>query len=323
MLHILFLILKIIGILLLFILGLILFLLAVVLFVPVRYQVSADKAEQVRAEGRVSWIFGLIQIQGNYDGKQSGFDLFLFGKSLLHRQPKRKKTDQRQKKRKTDKPKKKVTEQSQEKQNVVTDPKLPDKAEQPEVTEQMKKPEQAEKSEQEENVTVTVQDIEKTPVKKQNVKEKAQKRYHEIRQKIAGFKKTGKRLTDRIKRIKTTVQRYLDFWHLEATQSAKKHVWKETRYLLRHILPRKIEGRITIGVEDPATTGQILGILYVMSAFAGNCLEINGDFEKAIFQGEFRLKGHVRICHIAKSAVSLLTDKKIRQTVQSFRKMAA
>ena len=76
-----------------------------------------------------------------------------------------------------------------------------------------------------------------------------------------------------------------------------------------------------IGLDDPAITGQVLGILYVLSAFTGNCLEIHGDFEKAILEGRFQINGHVRICHIAKAALSLFADKNIRRMVQSFRQM--
>ena len=112
MLHILFLILKIIGILLLVVLGLILSVLAVVLLIPVRYRVSAEKGSKIQAEGSLSWLMGMIRIQAGYDGGQTGIDLFLFGRSLLNRNPKKQKPGKRRKKRASEQPRK--TEQPQE-----------------------------------------------------------------------------------------------------------------------------------------------------------------------------------------------------------------
>lgn len=156
--------------------------------------------------------------------------------------------------------------------------------------------------------------LEKVPRKVQGI-------LQSIRQSFQRITEAGKKLSDRKEKLKTTAGRWLDFWNLEVTQAAKMHVLREIRYLLRHILPRKAEGQILIGMDDPATTGQVLGILYVLSAFTGNCLEINGDFERAVLEGRFQITGHVRICHIARAALSLLADKNIRQTVRSFRQM--
>ena len=91
MLHILFLILKIIGILLLIVLGIILSVLAIVLFVPVRYQLSAEKERKIQAKVWLSWLAGAIRIQAGYDEGKTGIDVFLFGRSLLNRKPEKKK----------------------------------------------------------------------------------------------------------------------------------------------------------------------------------------------------------------------------------------
>ena len=98
MLHILFLILKIIGILLLIVLGIILSVLAIVLFVPVRYQLSAEKERKIQAKVGLSWLAGAIRIQTGYDEGKTGTDVFLFGRSLLNRKPEKKKFRKRQKK---------------------------------------------------------------------------------------------------------------------------------------------------------------------------------------------------------------------------------
>ena len=93
MLHILLFILKIIGILLLSILGLILLILVLVLLVPVRYRAGLQMRTiaDYSADGKVSWLFGLICLTGGYDGEQVKLDIRIFGHSLLHKKPEKQK----------------------------------------------------------------------------------------------------------------------------------------------------------------------------------------------------------------------------------------
>lgn len=80
MLHIVLVLLKIIGILLASILGLLIFLILLVLFVPIRYGIRADNLNDLRAEGRVSWLFRLLYIRVTYLDEQLTIRLRLFGK---------------------------------------------------------------------------------------------------------------------------------------------------------------------------------------------------------------------------------------------------
>ena len=64
MLHILFLILKIIGIILAVILGLILLVICIILFVPICYKADlhgSGNARELTVHAKVSWLFGLIK----------------------------------------------------------------------------------------------------------------------------------------------------------------------------------------------------------------------------------------------------------------------
>ena len=69
MLSIIFLILKILGILLLILLLLILFFAVVVLFVPVRYRLTASRYEKLKGELLVSWLLRGISLRIFYDGR--------------------------------------------------------------------------------------------------------------------------------------------------------------------------------------------------------------------------------------------------------------
>ena len=107
MLHIVLVLLKIIGILLASVLGLLIFLILLVLFVPIRYGIRADNLNELRAEGRVSWLFRLLYIRVTYLDEQLTIRLRLFGKIFYDSSnPKEKK--QSSKKRMTKPPQKPV-----------------------------------------------------------------------------------------------------------------------------------------------------------------------------------------------------------------------
>ena len=62
LLHILLFLLKLIGIVLLVILGLIVLILAIILLTPIRYRIGASKYQTIHAEGKVTWLFRLIEM---------------------------------------------------------------------------------------------------------------------------------------------------------------------------------------------------------------------------------------------------------------------
>ena len=73
MLHILFLILKIIGIILLVILGITLALIGVVLFVPIRYQMKTETTngmKNLKTEAKANWLLHLISAHITYQDEE-------------------------------------------------------------------------------------------------------------------------------------------------------------------------------------------------------------------------------------------------------------
>ena len=348
MLHILLFILKIIGILLLSILGLILLILALVLLVPVRYRAGLQMRTiaEYSADGKASWLLGLICLTGGYDGEQVKLDIRIFGHSLLHKKPKKQK-----KKRK--KPPKRPTEEQPAARKIQAE-----KEEiEPENTECMMLVEQAGPKQDEKASVQEISaaedggtDADETEIsvaedggtdadeveqisgihEKNHIWQKLRNGFmrlsrlpSQIGQKVSSIGHIWKNLSKRKEHLQSTVEKYHSFWNRTCTQAAKDHILKEVKYLLRHILPRKLEGILTFGLEDPATTGQVLGILCVLAVFTGNHLEVNGNFEGKMLEGDVSIKGHVRLCHIAKSAISLLIDKNIRKTIKEFRRLMA
>lgn len=110
MLHVIFIILKIIGIVLGVLLALLLLLLGIILFVPVRYRVQSSKYDTIRAKARVSYLCKIVsfRFQYNSDDETYSYCLRIFGYPLIdsNRPPKKKKEKKvKEKKVKPDKSK--------------------------------------------------------------------------------------------------------------------------------------------------------------------------------------------------------------------------
>ena len=86
MIHILFMILKALGILILVLLFLVLLIVCTVLFLPFCYRAQVLKEEEgfacVKASGRVSWLFGAVALTASYEEQKPEAQILLFGASL-------------------------------------------------------------------------------------------------------------------------------------------------------------------------------------------------------------------------------------------------
>ena len=320
MLHILILILKIIGIILLFILGLILLIIAAVLLIPVRYYGYLEKEKMLKINGKAAWFLGVVEVTANYVENQMQVDIRLFGKSLINKKSKKMKKKKRQdirpsKQRKENEAPEMMPERK-EMENERDIPEIPVT-----ISEQKSAMQEADKKSPDAERTADV----KRSTQKNRAKEFTNK-ISEIPKKVAGSIKQVQRsvrnVSGKTEQIKTQITKYIDFWSLDVTQTAKNHIWKELKYLIRHYRPRKISGQLLIGFEDPSVTGQVLGILCVLAVFGGNHLKVDGDFQQSVLKGNLEMRGHIRLCHIAKSAVIMLTDKNVRRTIREFRSIA-
>ena len=320
MLHILILTLKITGIILLFILGTILLIIAAVLLIPVRYYGYLEKEKMLKMNGKAAWFLGVVEVTANYVENQMQMDIRLFGKSLINKKSKKMKKKKRQdirpsKQRKENEAPEMMPERK-EMENEKDIPEIPVT-----ISEQKSAMQEADKKSPNAEITADV----KRSTQKNQVKEFTNK-ISEIPKKVVGSIKQVQRsvrsVSGKTEQIKTQITKYIDFWSLDVTQTAKNHIWKELKYLIRHYRPRKISGQLLIGFEDPSVTGQVLGILCVLAVFGGNHLKVDGDFQQSVLKGNLEIRGHIRLCHIAKSAVILLTDKNVRRTIREFRSIA-
>lgn len=315
MLQILFLIIKIIGIILAVLLGLALLILLLVLFVPVRYQAYGIRSSrECRAGGRVSWLLRLLCIPFSFqDGeleikvKLLGFTILdpLKGEEEAFREPVQRKTEQSAGKKE---------EETAEENAGEADASGSFEASQADETETSARPASAGAVE----AAAEPEDEASEGRFSRGFRELRRflraviRFFMKIPRKLKNLKCTFQRFCDKIKRMVKRYREMKAFALDERTKAAVSLVWKQAGILLGQALPRKIRGRLHFGTEDPALTGQILGAIGIFYPLFMDNVKVEPDFEKPALDGELSLKGRLRIVTVLGIAWRLYRDKNVR-----------
>ena len=324
MLQILFLIIKIIGIILAVLLGLALLILLLVLFVPVRYQAYGIRSSrECRAEGRVSWLLRLLSIPFSFQDGELEIRVKLLGFTILDplkeeeafREPVQRKTEQSAGKEEE------TAGEDSEREEVPAEENAGEadascsfeasQADEAETSAQPASERDAEAAAELENEASEgrffglLRDL-------RRFFRAVIRFFRKIPRKLKNLKCTFQRFCDKIKRMVKRYREMKAFALDERTKAAVSLVWKQAGILLGQALPRKIRGRLHFGTEDPALTGQILGAIGIFYPLFMDNVKVEPDFEKPALDGELSLKGRLRIVTVLRIAWRLYRDKNVR-----------
>lgn len=285
------LILKIIGILLLVVLGLILLVLATVLLVPVRYQIACEVQEETSLRIRASWLLHLVSVLVSNEEGEYKTVIRILGIPLGKRKKHRTGTDG------ADDASEDAADMSRaEGISSAEDTSSAEEAEGQEETEEAEEPEEADEPEQAQNL------------KEPGIIARIRQFFEKLKASVCGFfaavVKAKGIITD------------------ESNKIVLGSVWSEVWYLLKHFRFRHVEADVTFSLADPATTGQVLGVLCMMPFLYGQKVKIIPDFESEnlYLQGSFAVDGRMRGIHVVRSIIRLLRQKEVRDTLKRFHK---
>lgn len=282
MLHILFMILKITGIIIAVILGLVLALLLVVLFVPLRYRINSScdgSLDSLEVDVRFSWLLHLISGYFVFKEKETDWQARIAWKKLNIEE--------------TEKPKKDLkVKKSSEKTKV--------KAEEPQ-----RLAEQVEKAEK-------VKLIEEQPVK-------IKKRFSivgKVKDFFENIKYTITKMCDTIKVLFEKKEKLVEFLNHKIHRNAFTKTKQEIMRLCKFLKPKKIKGHIHYGFEDPYTTGTVLAGASILYPFYGSHVTIQPDFENQVFEGELYVTGRIRVIYAIIVLFHLIINEDMKITYQ-------
>lgn len=314
--HVILLILKVLGITLLILLGIVLLLVLLLLLAPFHYTIDAEYYGDVKAVGRIQWLCFVLDLKGVYGNNKFLYYLKSFGFMIS------------------------TNDEEDKHYRAVSD----------EEAESDKASDKAKPSEAEKVPVKVVEDEFETYEQEQKPKSEPQKKsifmriYEGIESGLEWVVTIPMRVHDKISEL---MARILDFFANLAENMNKvikkrdmilqkitgvrsllekpytKKVLKDGKVLLKkmwkHVRPRKLQGSIHFGLEDPATTGQLLGVVGMLYPVYRNHFVIAPDFEQQIFEGKIYAKGRVQIGRMTFLALRFMLTRDFFKTVQRAR----
>lgn len=314
--HVILLILKVLGITLLILLGIVLLLVLLLLLAPFHYTIDAEYYGDVKAVGRIQWLCFVLDLKGVYGNNKFLYYLKSFGFMIS------------------------TNDEEDKHYRAVSD----------EEAESDKFSDKAKPSEAEKVPVKVVEDEFETYEQEQKPKSEPQKKsifmriYEGIESGLEWVVTIPMRVHDKISEL---MARILDFFANLAENMNKvikkrdmilqkitgvrsllekpytKKVLKDGKVLLKkmwkHVRPRKLQGSIHFGLEDPATTGQLLGVVGMLYPVYRNHFVIAPDFEQQIFEGKIYAKGRVQIGRMTFLALRFMLTRDFFKTVQRAR----
>lgn len=326
MLGILLSILKILGIILLAVLVIALLTVLVLLFVPVRYRISGKwNTKEKRIEGKVTWLFRLVHISMSADKDGQQIVPRIMGINLKKKQEKKRKEKKREKKKRKKREKKRensLKENSEENNSKENNSKeiLEEKETEKKVEEQREKESQKEFMDNAENADYPQEEQRKTDDTIQDLKKSIfQKIYEKIISVLSAVSKiaeTWKKLLQNLQELQQKKDKIFDFFCEKESLKARDQTFKIVKKTIRHIRPQKLKTSVRFGVGNPAYTGQLYALLCLMYGIYGKDIILEPDFEHTILEGEFQLKGRIRLINLIYYVIYLYRIKKLREFIE-------
>ena len=110
------------------------------------------------------------------------------------------------------------------------------------------------------------------------------------------------------------------FWHDRQNQKAFHLVWKRAKKFVRYVLPKKVQGRIHFGFDDPYDTGQVLTVVSPFYGLYARTLTLEPDFTGTVLDGELHFKGRIALWYPLWTAARLFISKDFRRLLRFLRK---
>lgn len=323
MIHILFMILKVLGILILVLLVLVLLIVCTVLFLPFCYRAQVLKEEEgfacVKASGRVSWLFGAVALTASYEEQKPEAQILLLGASLETWKRRLKKI--RRGEASVSRMEENETENAPEAEKTA-EQKAPDQKEkQQKVTAQKEQPEQEQEPDAPKKSILErfFGRIEYLPEKLLNLASRLlQTAFRLLELPFRLLEKLEQKIQAG-RRLKRKWESVKKFFRSKMFREALLHAKKEVLYFLKKAAPKKVTGTVRFGFNDPALTGETLGILGMIYGKLPKDLSIQPDFEQEILQGDVRMKGSFQAVTAAGIALRLFRDQNLRKTIRHFK----
>lgn len=298
-------ILKWIGIALLVLLGVLLFLLCLILFVPIRYKANGFCKDSYQIHAKATWLLHIISFTVDFKQEQPfRMKLRILGISIYDNL-KEKKT----KKTKVNTLPEIVGASKQERSNA-------------ESVEEITKAEKPILQEQNTNIIKDISVSEANVDGDMDAEQEAQRLTFMQKQKkiclkviniFRNIKYTIRKICDTIKEFKDNITYYVELFKKDSTKVALEACKKRLLRIIKNLKPQKFQVNLHVGMDDPATLGDILGVWGMLYPIHQGHIDICPDFEQTVLEGDFYCKGRITVYIYIWTIMIILFDKDIRR----------
>ena len=328
-------ILKIFLYIILFIILFVVLCILTILFVPIRYSAQGEKYDTIKLDVKVNWLLHIISFKYHMD-EDTKMSLKIFGKDIMaekkHKKVKKvnnKKSRKKQKKKdirvKSDNEIKEIKDDNrikEDSQKEIAENKTSEaKVDNVECNIKTDKDDLQEKNELKEdnNDKVKLDDKvnrESEGLNKKRVKKSSKRKEKKTKKKKNKDNKGKDKAASKWKQIYSTIK---DFIKDEENRAVIKMIKDKVLKMIKHILPKKFESKLSIGTGDPASTGYVVGAVSILYTVTGNKLKVVPDFNEKIFQGCFYGKGKIYLIVLLKNTLSIILDKRVRKIYKTYK----
>lgn len=313
MVHILLTVLKIIGILLAVVFLLLLFLVLIFLFGPISYGAKGQYEEERFLKVSVSWLGVVLRCHAYWQEQKLRWQVRVFGFLIASNDSKVKKKKEK-KRQKKDAASSDSMDVSSTEEVYTENSTFEEEKDQKETKIFKENPDPTLKKEQK---------MEESPKNGNKIFEEMGQKFRSFRKKIgnriAKIRAIPQKIKKRIQSIQATIQKiekYKDFFFGETNRPAFTHIWQNLKKMIRHILPVKLKGEVTFGLEDPYWMGQLLTVLAVFYPLYEDKFTLHPDFEQPGFSGHFFLRGRVILGYLLFRLLVILSRKDVRRVLK-------
>ncbi|MCR4993203.1 MAG: DUF2953 domain-containing protein [Lachnospiraceae bacterium] len=288
----------------------------------------------IKANAVVSWLLHIVHVTVDVDSTGMIINARLFGLFKIYstdpefvkkkeekakkKEEKRRKKEEKQKQKDAAKKKDGKDSGAEEKDKEVKESSEAKEDNKPVITSEDEKNGKGEKTDKDEDTT---DDTDDTDIKEP---EEGSGKYKGIKGKFLKIKEKIISIKNKISSLNKKKNYIMDMKDNERVRNGVSYAKDKFLLILKRILPKKLNGYVAFGMEDPASTGKILGTVSAFFPIWGGHVTVVPDFDNKRLEVDADLKGRIMLGLLVIPALKVWFNKDIkyiRKKVGKLRKM--
>ena len=126
-------------------------------------------------------------------------------------------------------------------------------------------------------------------------------------------------ICDKIKRARSEIRYYSNLYNSNEAKDAIFVIKKRSKKIFSKIMPRRAHADVTFGFDSPDLTGKVYGIYTMFARRFDKSSVVCPDFERKVFEGQIRFKGHFNLWGILWNALMIVLNRNVQKIYKSYK----